>query len=55
MAERKFGRQRKCKTCGELEMVGQGAEFGWFTDAEDKTWCQRCGSDPQKAPKKAKS
>jgi hypothetical protein len=42
---------RKCKNCGELEMVGHGAEFGWFT-TDEGTHCNRCGLDPmKKAPK----
>lgn len=35
----------RCRACGEPETVGEaGAEFGWFTDADGVTVCQRCGT-----------
>lgn len=50
--------QRRCRTCGEPEMVGlsDSGQFGWFTVEEDgrfATYCMRCGSNPLARPRQA--
>jgi len=52
----KTNEQPRCKTCGEPELTGlaDSGEFGWFTDADGKTWCNKCGSNPTQKSAKAR-